>query len=501
MPKVPIIMPQLGESVAEATIIRFKAQVGEQVTSDQEIIEVETNKAVTGITTPCDGVIAEFTAEVSQTYANGTILGYLEVSAEDAERLAVPPSQAPVEVTALQAQKNVPAVIKVPIIMPQLGESVAEATIIRFIAQAGEAVTSDQEIIEVETNKAVMGVTTPCDGVIAEFTAEVNQTYPNGAILGYITASAEDAERLGISVSQPRTEVPASLESHQNVPPAMPTITIPMMPAKSGGPFVSPRVRSKADQLGWQQQDLSLVPGTGKNGRVTANDVEKYLADLEQHPSQKATGLRLAIADAMRRSWSRPLCTIGIAFSLEPILTHRKQFTVPPGPALYVAKAIAVALAENPKLAARIVGDQLLLPKSIDIGVAVEVDEGVVVPVLKSLDKQPLSELGEKYQQLVTAARARRLPEDAREGAIASVTNYGPLGITWGTPIPQPTETLIVGLGRGEKRPIWDEATSQFKPKQMADLTVTFDHRVIDGGASGKLISRLVAVLESPETL
>jgi pyruvate/2-oxoglutarate dehydrogenase complex dihydrolipoamide acyltransferase (E2) component len=501
MPKVPIIMPQLGESVAEATIIRFKAQVGEQVTSDQEIIEVETNKAVTGITTPCDGVIAEFTAEVSQTYENGTVLGYLEVSAEDAERLAVPPSQAPVEVTALQAQKNVPAIIKVPIIMPQLGESVAEATIIRFIVQAGEAVTSDQEIIEVETNKAVMGVTTPCDGVIAEFTAEVNQTYPNGAILGYITASAEDAERLGISVSQPRTEVPASLESHQNVPPAMPTITIPMMPAKSGGPFVSPRVRSKADQLGWQQQDLSLVPGTGKNGRVTANDVEKYLADLEQHPSQKATGLRLAIADAMRRSWSRPLCTIGIAFSLEPILTHRKQFTVPPGPALYVAKAIAVALAENPKLAARIVGDQLLLPKSIDIGVAVEVDEGVVVPVLKSLDKQPLSELGEKYQQLVTAARARRLPEDAREGAIASVTNYGPLGITWGTPIPQPTETLIVGLGRGEKRPIWDEATSQFKPKQMADLTITFDHRVIDGGASGKLISRLVAVLESPETL
>jgi pyruvate/2-oxoglutarate dehydrogenase complex dihydrolipoamide acyltransferase (E2) component len=504
MPKVPIIMPQLGESVAEATIIRFKAQVGEPVTSDQEIIEVETNKAVTGITTPCDGVIAEFTVEVGQTYANGTILGYLDVSAEDAERLAVSASQAPAEVSVLQTHKNAPPLIptiKVPIIMPQLGESVAEATIIRFSAQVGEAVTSDQEIIEVETNKAVMGVTPPCDGVIAEFTAEVNQTYPNGTILGYITASAEDAERLGESASQPRADVPATLETHKNVPPAMPTITIPMMPAKSGGPFVSPRVRSKADQLGWQQQDLSLVPGTGKNGRVTANDVEKYLADLEQHPSRKASGLRLAISDAMRRSWSRPLCTIGVAFSLEPILTHRKQFAVPPGPALYVAKAIAVALAENPNLAARIVGDQLVLPKSIDIGVAVEVDEGVVVPVLKSLDTQPLSELGEKYQQLVTAARARRLPEDAKEGAIASVTNYGPLGITWGTPIPQPTETLIVGLGRGEKRPIWDEAISQFKPKQMADLTVTFDHRVIDGGASGKLISRLVAILENPESL
>jgi pyruvate/2-oxoglutarate dehydrogenase complex dihydrolipoamide acyltransferase (E2) component len=390
---------------------------------------------------------------------------------------------------------------KVPIIMPQLGESVAEATIIRFTAQVGEPVTSDQEIIEVETNKAVMGVTTPCGGVIAEFIAEVNQTYPNGTVLGYIEASAEDAERQGESASEAPAEIPATFETHKNAPSAMPTITIPMMPAKSGGPFVSPRVRSKADQLGWQQQDLSLVPGTGKNGRVTANDVEKYLVELEEHPTQKATGLRLAISDAMRRSWSRPLCTIGVAFSLEPILAHRKQFKVSPGPALYVAKAIAVALAENPKLAARIIGDQLLLPKSIDIGVAVEVDEGVVVPVLKSLDKEPLAELGEKYQQLVAAARVRRLPEDAREGAIASVTNYGPLGITWGTPIPQPTETLIIGLGRGEKRPVWDDATSQFQPKQMADLTVTFDHRVIDGGASGKLISRLVALLEGPEKL
>lgn len=390
---------------------------------------------------------------------------------------------------------------KVPITMPQLGESIAEATIIRFSAQVGEAVTSDQEIIEVETSKAVMGITTPCDGVIAEFTAEVDQTYPIGTVLGYIEASAEDAERHGESASEARAEISASFETQKNMPSAMPTITIPMMPAKSGGPFVSPRIRAKADQLGWQQQDLSLVPGTGKNGRLTANDVEKFLAELEAHPTQKASGLRLAIADAMRRSWSRPLATIGVGFSLEAILAHRKQFKVPPGPALYVAKAVALALAENPKLAARIVGDQLVLPKSIDIGVAVEVEEGVVVPVLKSLDKEPLSELGEKYQQLVTAARARRLPEDAREGAIASVTNYGPLGITWGTPIPQPTETLIIGLGRGEKRPVWDETTSQFQPKQMAELTLTFDHRVIDGGASGKLITRIVALLEEPSGL
>jgi pyruvate/2-oxoglutarate dehydrogenase complex dihydrolipoamide acyltransferase (E2) component len=403
---------------------------------------------------------------------------------------------------------------KVPIIMPQLGESIAEATIVRFTSQIGEPVTSDQEIIEVETNKAVMGVTTPCDGVILEFTVEVNQTYPVGSVLGYIEASVEDAERLDMTSAEPVVQPSVPFESQPEISqspsrqqdttksaPGIPTIKVPATPVRSGTPFVSPRVRSRVDQLGWLPQDLSLIPGTGQAGRLTASDVEKYLAQLEELEGQKASGLRLAIADAMRRSWTRPLATIGVAFSLEPLLAHRKQFKSPPGPALYVAKAVAIALAEAPKLAARLVGDRLLLPKSIDIGIAVEVDDGVVVPVLKALDKEPLSGLGERYQALLNAARARRLPEDAREGAIASITNYGPLGIAWGTPVPQPTETLIVGLGRGEKRPVWDEASSQFVPREVAELTVTFDHRVIDGGASGKLITRLVTLLESPDSL
>jgi len=105
------------------------------------------------------------------------------------------------------------------------------------------------------------------------------------------------------------------------------------------------------------------------------------------------------------------------------------------------------------------------------------------------------------YQDLVSAARTRRLPEEAREGSIASVTNFGPLGITWATPIPLPNETLIVGLGRGEKRPVWDEASGQFKPVSMAELTITFDHRIMDGGASGRLIQRMVTLLASPDSL
>jgi pyruvate/2-oxoglutarate dehydrogenase complex dihydrolipoamide acyltransferase (E2) component len=389
---------------------------------------------------------------------------------------------------------------KVPIIMPQLGESIAEATIVRFSVEIGDTVEVDQEIIEVETNKAVMGVTTPCAGKIESFSASINEAYPIGTVLGYVEASVEDAERLNAAGAGPIAQHSApseapSFQSSEGTYPISPLIR------SEGGPFISPRVRARIDDLGWSQPEVGLLAGTGKGGRVTARDLENYLAALESNPSEKASAMRLAVSDSMRRSWARPLATAGVAFPLDPVLNHRKQIEVAPGPALYVAKALAVAISEHPTYAARLAGDKLVLPKSIDIGIAVEVEDGIIVPVIRNLDQQPISKLGKIYQELVSAARTRRLPEDAREGSIASVTNFGPLGITWATPIPLPTETLIAGLGRGEKRPVWDDASGQFKPVSMAELTITFDHRIMDGGAAGRLIQRMVALLADPDSL
>jgi pyruvate/2-oxoglutarate dehydrogenase complex dihydrolipoamide acyltransferase (E2) component len=391
---------------------------------------------------------------------------------------------------------------KVPIIMPQLGESIAEATVVRFCVEVGDAVENDQEIVEVETSKAVMGVTTPCAGKIESFSASVNEAYPIGTVLGYVEASVEDAERLNASGAGPIAQPTTKLESEPVSVQTSERARGGFAPIRSqGAPFISPRVRARMDDLGWSQQEIGLLPGTGKGGRVTARDLENYLAALESNPTEKASAMRLAVSDSMRRSWARPLATAGVAFALDPIVAHRKQIEIPPGPALYVAKALAVAIAEHPAYVARLAGDQLILPKSIDIGIAVEVEDGIIVPVIRRLDQLPISELGKTYRDLVSAARTRRLSEDIREGSVASVTNFGPLGITWATPIPLPTETLIVGLGRGEKRPVWDEASGQFKPVLMAELTITFDHRVMDGGAAGRLIQRLVALLAMPEEL
>jgi pyruvate/2-oxoglutarate dehydrogenase complex dihydrolipoamide acyltransferase (E2) component len=392
---------------------------------------------------------------------------------------------------------------KVPIIMPQLGESIAEATVVHLSAKVGEYVDTDQEVIEVETNKAVMSVITPCQGVIQSFSAEVNETYPVGSTLGYVEASEEDAARLAkasrvspdqIGIDKLFDQRAEAAESHAARGREVPV-------GHAGSSFVSARLRARIQELGIHPTDLGVVAGSGAGGRVTNADFEAYLDHLSQRPSKKASPMRLAVADSMRRSWTRPLATLGVSVSLEPILAHRKTLSPSPGPALYLAKAVAIALSEFPQSAGLLVGDKIFLPGSIDIGVAVEVEDGIVVPVFANLDKQPLAELPGQYKRFLQAAKEKRLPDEAKRPAIASVTNFGTLGVHWATPIPLPNETLIVGLGYGEMRPFWDEKSGQFVPRLQAELTISFDHRVIDGGQSGRLVRRILTLLARPELL
>jgi pyruvate/2-oxoglutarate dehydrogenase complex dihydrolipoamide acyltransferase (E2) component len=392
---------------------------------------------------------------------------------------------------------------KVPIIMPQLGESIAEATVVRLTVKVGDQIETDQEVIEVETNKAVMSVTTPCNGLVESLTAEVNETYPVGSTLGFIEASAEDAERLNAAEAPANTLPFANNDASADlaVSAGDPSHSLEIPAGQNGAAFQSPRLRARLRELGIHPADAEIVPGSGIAGRVTIRDFETYLEELSRLPSKKASPMRLAVADSMRRSWTRPLATLGVSISLEPILVHRKTLSPSPGPALYLAKALAIALSEYPQSAGRLVGDKIVLPGSIDIGVAVEVEDGVIVPVFANLDKQPLAQLPAQYKKFLQAAKEKRLPEEAKGPAIASVTNFGTLGVHWATPIPLPNETLIVGLGYGEKRPFWDEKAERFIPRLEAELTISFDHRVIDGGQSGRLVRRIMELLAAPDTL
>jgi pyruvate/2-oxoglutarate dehydrogenase complex dihydrolipoamide acyltransferase (E2) component len=162
---------------------------------------------------------------------------------------------------------------------------------------------------------------------------------------------------------------------------------------------------------------------------------------------------------------------------------------------------LAIALGENSAPAGRLIGKQIVHPDSIDVGFAVEADDGVLVPVIRNAEQKPLAELVERYAELIALARERKLPPDATGGSIATVTNFGTFGLTWATPIPLPEQTLVLGMGAGRKTPRWDEEKAQFVPAMEANLTLSFDHRVLDGGAAGRLLSRIAELMNDPAGL
>jgi pyruvate/2-oxoglutarate dehydrogenase complex dihydrolipoamide acyltransferase (E2) component len=405
---------------------------------------------------------------------------------------------------------------QVPIIMPQLGESIAEATIVDIKVKPGDEVADDQEIIEVETNKAVMGVTTPCKGKIAKVSVELKETYPVGAVLGYVEASEADAARFARQ-TPPQTqrevaeEIPARAD--QEVTPARQKKIsahdgdgaraggLPVPVAAKGATFMSPRVRARMAELQLTTADLAGIMGTGAGNRVTVKDLENFLQKIENQTAHEASAIRSGVADAMRRSWTRPLSTIGSSVNLDPVLQDRQSREPKPGPGLYALRALALALAETPGAAAKLIGNRVVQSNSIDVGIAVEAEDGIMVPVIRAADKTSLADLTAKYKELVDLGRQRRISPDMQAGGVATVSNFGTFGMEWGTPIPLPDQTLLLGLGAGKKVPSWDEEKKEFVPRTEAQITLSFDHRSIDGGGAGRLLKRVIELLAAPKQL
>lgn len=393
--------------------------------------------------------------------------------------------------------------------MPQLGESIAEATIVRILHEEGALVEADSNLMEVETHKAVMEVTAQCSGKIADFVAQVGQSYPVGAILGYIEVSEAEARRLGIEGEPvaPMGEKTLASTTVTSAPKAQggqvrPTVRGLPVPAHAGGAsYLSPRMKARMAELGLHAADLAGIAGSGAAGRVTIEDLERFLTDLERNKITPASSMRVAVADAMRRSWTRPLATVVLPVNMDALLRHRKKQTSKPGPTLYAMRALALALSENSAASGRLIGDRIIHPRSIDIGFAVEAEDGVMVPVIRNADECRLKDLVDRYNRLVRLARQRKLPAQETGGSIATVTNYGVFGLTLATPIPLPEQTLLLGMGAGQTRPHWNPQTREWLPETISEFTLSFDHRVLDGGAAGRLLKRIEELLSEPEKI
>jgi len=402
--------------------------------------------------------------------------------------------------------------------MPQLGESIAEATIREILIAPGDEVKADQNIFEVETDKAMMEVTSPCSGVISEVTAVVGTSYPVGSQIGFIEATEEEATKAGLirPAADPGSEKPKSdaveenlhfaiaekdLIDHAKPMSVKPTIEGALPVPVRSSVYLSPRLRHRMEELGLNSADLAGLPGSGAGGRVTVEDFEKFINALEENRMTDASPMRIAVADSMRRSWTRPLASVTVPIIMDAVLEHRKSLAAKPGVTLYAMRALSIAISENTAVAGRLIGTRIVHPNAIDIGFAVEADDGVLVPVIRNVDQKTLSEMQQPYDDLVKLARERRIPTSARGGGIATITNVGPFGITAASPIPLPEQNLVLGLMAGRKAPVWDEKKGEFVPRMESKFVLSFDHRILDGGAAGRLLQRIGQLLHEPENL
>ncbi len=416
---------------------------------------------------------------------------------------------------------------EVPILMPQLGESIAEATIMHRLVAPGDVVTAEQEVFEVETNKAVMGVTCVCGGTVKSIAVSEGETVPVGSVLGIIEASEEEVERSGAQtleqVQAAGTAVPAPApisagggdtegahfrtegeyreSSGGAAAAAAEGRGLPVPLGVRGAHYLSPRIRARMDELGITEADLGYISGTGAGGRITIDDFEHFLNYVDGWPSRKASPMRRSVSSSMQRTWRRPIASAGRPIYMAPLMLHRKHHPRKPGITLYFVRALALALAEFPECAGYMVGDRILTPKRIDLGVAVQVTDGVMVPVMRNVNEYTLDELVDEYNKIVAQARSRRLDDAYLGGGIATVTNFGGFGLTDGTPMPLPSESLILGVGAVQKVPVWSDEVECFIPVEQARIVASFDHRVVDGGDIGRLMQRIAYFLEHPDKL
>ena len=383
--------------------------------------------------------------------------------------------------------------MKLDVRMPQFGESAAEATVVAWLVQPGTQVAAEQEIVEVQTEKSLLTVAAPAAGILSEHRAAAGDKVAVGDVIALL-----DVAEGTPTPSSPSPTIPASGSPASNEPraprtrPARGEATL--RAAMGDAAFISPAVRSRLVESGLTISDLATISGTGTSGRVTVDDIDAYLAHGEP-----MSGVRQAVALAMLRSWQRPLATVARPARMDALLAHRRTVEGRPSATIYGLRALAVAMVAQPTLACRLYGNRLLRAQSIDLAVAVEIDDGVLTPVIRGVEKLSLAQLTVAFDQLIDRARAGRVSDAG--SAVATISNYGTFGLTWATPIPLPGQASILGIGSVENVPEWDPAIKGWGRARQAELTLTFDHRIADGGAAGRLLQQVADLLEHPEKL
>ncbi|MEV8219412.1 2-oxoglutarate dehydrogenase, E2 component, dihydrolipoamide succinyltransferase [Microbacterium sp. NPDC077391] len=577
-----VVLPALGESVTEGTVTRWLKQVGDTVQADEGLLEISTDKVDTEIPSPVSGVIEEILVAEDETVEVGALLARIgdgsgaassddapaaEAQAEQqqapAEQAQSPASPAENEVEAAQesAQSDAPAPAAsgdaTDVVLPELGESVTEGTVTRWLKQVGDDVAVDEALLEISTDKVDTEIPSPVAGTLQEILAGEDETVEVGAVLARIGSGAPAAAQEAPAQEAPAQEAPAQAAPAQAAPAqqapaqqapaqAAPAQEAPAQEAPaqqapaqqapaqqapastdSDSLYVTPLVRRLASQQG---VDLSTVTGTGVGGRIRKEDVLKAAESTSQAPAaeaaapaapalevsplrgttQKMSRLRKVVAERAVASMQQTAqLTTFVEVDVTKLAAFRNakkdEFNQKTGAKLsflpFFTLAAAEALQAFPIINSTVDGDSIVYPANENISIAVDTERGLLTPVVRDAGTKNIAQIAQEIADLAARTRDNKLKPDELAGGTFTITNTGSRGALFDTPLVFLPQSAILGTGVVFKRPgvVTVDGVDAIAVRSYVYLAISYDHRTIDGADAARFLGAIKTRLESAE--
>ena len=536
-----LTMPALGESVTEGTVTRWLKNEGDQVAIDEPLLEVSTDKVDTEIPSPVAGVLQKIVVGIDQTVAVGTELAIIADGAAAAAPIAATPAAvvqtpAPVAVAPVVAAPVTPPASGsgTVISMPALGESVSEGTVTRWLKNVGDSVAVDEALLEVSTDKVDTEIPSPVAGILLAIDVPIDTTVAVGARLALIGSSGS------APVAAPVAPVVTAVVSP---PPAAPVVAAPVVAApvvaapvavstpisQPADAYVTPLVRKLASELG---VNLALIKGTGIGGRIRREDVEGAA------PAKSAPVAAAPVAAAVRTSApaiavsplrgttvtmsrlrkviaARMVESLQVSAQLTTVIEvdvtkiarlrdkSKASFEAREGVKLsflpFFAVATCEALKQHPVLNSSVEGDQITYHGTEHLGIAVDTERGLLVPVIANAGDLNMGGIARKISDLAARTRDNKVTPDELGGGTFTLTNTGSRGALFDTPIINQPQVAILGLGAIVKRPMvvrGEDGGETIAIRSMVYLGLSYDHRVVDGADAARFLVTLKERLE-----
>ncbi|OOY55159.1 dihydrolipoyllysine-residue acetyltransferase [Solemya velum gill symbiont] len=530
-----ILVPDIGD-FADVEIIEVLVSPGDTVDAEDSLITVESDKASMEIPTPSAGEIVSVAVSVGDRVSEGSLLVTLEESGDTSasvEEEIVEARESDEAFAVADAVENAPAVTESPqaveLNVPDIGDF-NDVEVIEVLVSTGDTVEKEQSLITLESDKASMEIPSTHAGTIESVAVSVGDRVSEGDVFAMMTATgaaAAPAASKPASVPAPQAAASEPLAPGDTQMKPSPVEPAPPERITGGKAHASPAIRQFARELG---VDVSKVVGTGLKGRITKEDVQNHIKRvIAEHDSDKAKG-GFGLPEAPDIDFSKwgeiEEVELGRIKKLSGAHLHRAWLTIPhvtqfddaditeleafrkeskaraeqAGIKLtfmpFLLKACATALKTMPEFNASLTpdGERLILKKYVNIGIAVDTPNGLVVPVVKNVNKKGIFEIGAELMEISANAREGKLKPSDMQGGCFSISSLGGIGGTQFAPIVNSPEVAILGVSKAEMKPVWDG--SEFQPRLIMPFSLSYDHRVIDGAQGVRFTTYLGDLLD-----